>query len=501
MMNQQRRGQTVQQVGSWNRFLNLPMIVSIPLLIGLLVLISGIVNRNILITHIIDRSPEPIQEQMEASLALLVNLTYISAAVASVAGLALALVILRPIRRLSAAMTELADRGVAPKLDFTRTGTEIGVLGQSFNRMMDLISSSLPERARFLFHNMASGLIAFDGEGKLTAINSALDKMLEFQGVGIKNRFLRPFLSQFGDMSELTELLEEARLEGKNYSSRKVRVVTISGKEVNLAVTTTTLSDSHTGKTETIATIMNLSMLQQINEQIQHSDKLSSLGTLAAGVAHEIRNPLASLRGLTQLLKEDLPPDHPKHTYAQMILEEVDRLNAVVQQLLDFSAVSKEETNLSNLNELLLKALQLAKPALKKKKNVRIELDLVDPPPCLGVYERKMVQAFLNVLLNAIEAVDEQGTVKITSRLEPEKVEFDIANTGSFIEPTQLEKIFDPFFYHQGSGNGAGALDHAPDNPAAWWSDSSSKPGGKRHLFYSEPAQSRQGSTCRLMTL
>lgn len=451
----------IQRVKSWNRRIHLPMIVSIPLLIGLLVLTTGIINKNILITTALGEFPGEVRLRLEQSLELLDNLTYVSAALASVAGLVLALIIVRPIRRLSSAMSELADRGVAQQVDFTQTATEIGELGQSFNRVMALISSSLPERARFLFHNMASGVIAFDGEGIITTINSAADKMLELRGVGVKNQYVQPFLKRFGHMDELIELLEEARLQGKNYAAKPVRVTTISGREVNLAVTTTTVADSHNQKSETIATIMDLSRIQQIDQQIQQSDKLSSLGTLAAGVAHEIRNPLASLRGLTQLLGEDLPDDDPKRKYAKVILEEVDRLNTVVQQLLDFSAVSKEESHQSDLNELLRRALQLAQPVLKKRPAVRLELELSESLPAVGVYQRKMIQAFLNVLLNAIEAVDETGTVRITSRATPERVVFDIANTGSYIEPEQRRRIFDPFFTSKDRGTGLGlAITH-----------------------------------------
>ena len=444
-----------------SRFVQLPMIVSIPLLIGLLVLISGIVSKNILLTTMFDVAPDTSPGQLEQSGRLMDNLTYVSAALSALAGLILALIIVRPIRQLSSAMSDLADRGITKQVDFTRTGAEIGQLGDSFNRLMGLLSSTMPERARFLFHNIASGLIGVDGEGFFTTINSAADKMLELHGVGIRDRRVREFLSRFGEMQELIDLLEEARATGRDYSAKRVRVKTLSGREVNIIVTTTTMSDPHSGRTETLATLMDLYRIQKINEQIQQGDKLSSLGTLAAGVAHEIRNPLASLRGLTQLLGEDLVEKDPKNRYVGVILEEVDRLDGVVQQLLDFSAVSKEEKHRTDINELLQRALNLAQPALKKKRDAHVALDLAESLPPVGVFERKMVQAFLNLILNAIEAVNEDGEVGIKSRQVEDRVEVLISNTGSYIEPERRERIFDPFFTTKDKGTGLGlAITH-----------------------------------------
>ena len=461
MTNEEARNLQYRQVTTSGKRLHLPMIVSIPLLIGLLVLTTGIFNKNIIETTLVKAVPEENEAIVTEAVKILTNLTYISAVLASVAGLLLAMIIVRPIRRLSIAMAELADHGVAKEVDFTRTGTEIGELGASFNRVMGMISNSMPERTRFLFHNIATGLLAFDEEGVFTMINSATDKMLELKGVGVRNRTVSEFLGCFGQMDELIDLLEQSRITSTDYSGKKVRVQTDSGRNLNLMVTTVTVADPHSDRKETIATLMNLSRIRQINEQIQQSDKLSSLGTLAAGVAHEIRNPLASLRGLTQLLAEDLSEEDPKHKYIQVILREVDRLNSVVQQLLDFSAVSREEKALTNVNDLLQNALQLAKPALKKKPGVKQEINLSETLPSIGVFERKIVQAFLNIVLNAIEAVDEEGTVRVETRQVPEGVEIDIANTGSYIDPEKQERIFDPFFTTKDKGTGLGlAITH-----------------------------------------
>lgn len=461
MTDEKSRDIQFQRARARGRSVHLPLIVSIPLLIGLLVLTTGILNKNILSTTVLNAVPESSRGQVEESLKLLSNLTYLSAALAAVAGLLLAFIIIRPIRRLSVAMAALAHHGIASEVDFTRTGTEIGELGESFNRVMGMISNSMPERARFLFHSIASGLMAFDGEGVFTMINSAADKMLELNGVGVRNRTVSEFLGGFGQMDELIALLERSRIEEVDSSGEKVRVRTASGREIHLMVTTVTLSDPHSGRREILATLMDLSRVRQINEQMQQSDKLSSLGTLAAGVAHEIRNPLASLRGLTQLLAEDLGPEDPKHRYAKVILGEVDRLNSVVQQLLDFSAVSREEKARTDLNSLIRNALQLAKPALKKKPEVRVELQLAELLPPVGVYERKIVQALLNLILNAIEAVDDRGTVRIATRTGKGRIEVEIANTGSYIEPEQRERIFDPFFTTKDGGTGLGlAITH-----------------------------------------
>ncbi len=317
-------------------------------------------------------------------------------------------------------------------------------------------SVSMPERTRYLFDKMASGLLAFDGEGNITFLNSSARRILELPEEDFIKKNYKKILDKSGDFNELVSILEESKIGGIDHSARRIQVTTPSGRRAVLAVTTTTMHDSMSKAQETIATLTDLTRAREINEQIQQSDKLSSLGTLAAGVAHEIRNPLASLRGLTQLLGEDLTPENPKSRYITVILEEVDRLNGVVQQLLDFSAVSKEEIHKSNINNLIERSIQLAQPAVHKKKDIQLHRHLDPAIPDIPVFPRRIVQAVLNLLLNALDAVDSEGSITITTRPGRNQLLIDIHNSGSYIEPEQQARIFDPFFTTKDRGTGLG---------------------------------------------
>jgi nitrogen-specific signal transduction histidine kinase len=191
---------------------------------------------------------------------------------------------------------------------------------------------------------------------------------------------------------------------------------------------------------------------------MRRTDRLASLGTLAAGVAHEVRNPLGSIKGLVQLLKEDLDDAQKRH-YAEVIIQEVDRLNRVVEDLLKLAQPGSREPKTCRLNDLVRRAVILA-GFEKMSKEIVLKEDYDDQIPEMKAEGERLVQALLNVLLNAVQAIPKSGEVWVKTALvkgaSDRRAAIEIGNTHSTIQIKDLKKIFDPFYTTKEQGTGLG---------------------------------------------
>jgi len=200
-------------------------------------------------------------------------------------------------------------------------------------------------------------------------------------------------------------------------------------------------------------------LILEIEEQLRRADRLSALGELAAGMAHEIRNPLGSIRGTAEILRDGIDPSDKRHEFAGILIKEVDRLNRVVQDFLDFARPAPVERSRVDINEVLREILVLTRQQTVKS-GIRAEFLPGDLPKLPGDREQ-LKQAFLNLILNALQAMDTGGLLTIaTARIDDEaRVRF--TDTGQGIPPESREKIFNPFFTTRREGTGLGlAITH-----------------------------------------
>jgi two-component system, NtrC family, sensor histidine kinase HydH len=196
-------------------------------------------------------------------------------------------------------------------------------------------------------------------------------------------------------------------------------------------------------------------VLFQTEEQLRRADRLSALGELSAGMAHEIRNPLGSIRGAAEILKDDYGPDAPKHEFIQILLKETDRLNQIVQEFLTFARPKPPELKQEDVNEVIESVLTLtAQPARAARIAVEKKLDWSIGNRDLDAGLLK--QAFLNLVLNAIQAMPDGGTMIVTSARNDSGIEVTIADTGAGISPENRKKLFSPFFTTKQDGTGLG---------------------------------------------
>ncbi len=200
--------------------------------------------------------------------------------------------------------------------------------------------------------------------------------------------------------------------------------------------------------------------LKRSKSYIRRADRLASLGTLTAGLAHEIRNPLVAIKTLTHLLPERLDDEEFRDQFLKIASGEVDRISSLVDELLNFARPSDPKLEFEDINTILDGMILLASTETKKKQVNILRSYASDLPP-VQIDREQVKQVFLNILFNAIQATSENGriTVKTRSFLKPGGepfVQIEFTDTGSGIPEEYLEDIFNPFFTTKSTGSGLG---------------------------------------------
>jgi signal transduction histidine kinase len=200
--------------------------------------------------------------------------------------------------------------------------------------------------------------------------------------------------------------------------------------------------------------------LKRSKSYIRRADRLASLGTLTAGLAHEIRNPLVAIKTLTQLLPERLDDEEFRNQFLQIASGEVDRISSLVNELLDFARSSDPKLEQEDIDSVLDGMILLVSTETKKKQ-INIIKDYANNLPPIQIDREQIKQVFLNILLNAIEATRENGKITVKTRVFTKPggenyIQIEFTDTGCGIPEEYLEDIFNPFFTTKSTGSGLG---------------------------------------------
>ncbi len=333
------------------------------------------------------------------------------------------------------------------------------------NRIKPASSSVEPQISwEQILSSVEDGVITLDRSGNVTFFNEAAEMLTDLAAShALSLSFVRifrkePWLAALIRKS-FPPLQESARGEGD--------LVSRWGKKVPVGVTVSPLLEPNGKCLGSILLLRNLTYHKELEEDLKRADRLAMVGTLAAGLAHEIRNPLGGIKGAAQLLRRSLDRDSSLLEYTHIMTREVDRVNLLIEQLLDLSRPAKLEIVPLNIHEVLEDVLLLelktkAKPTITVKK-------LFDPslPPIRGDRNR-LTQVFLNLVRNGCQAMDGSGTLTITTRLDTDRyvrgqgtrrskfIWVEIADQGIGIKEEDLLHIFSPFFTTKNSGTGLG---------------------------------------------
>lgn len=253
-----------------------------------------------------------------------------------------------------------------------------------------------------------------------------------------------------GDLSHRVKINSQDEL-GQLAESFNAMTAELQRADDRYQALTKTLEDKVRDKTQE---------LRDAQDQLLRSEKLSSLGKMAAGIAHEINNPLTSILINSHLIAEKLTGEEKQkfEDNLKLIIDETTRSSAIVSGLLEFSRQTPPEKKPADVNEVIEETLVLLRSQVLAH-NVEIDKELGENLPKITIDENKIKQVFTNVILNGLDAMPDGGTLFIASRLSPEKqcVIIMFRDTGCGIPATDLGKIFDPFFSTKGTkGTGLG---------------------------------------------
>jgi two-component system NtrC family sensor kinase len=199
-----------------------------------------------------------------------------------------------------------------------------------------------------------------------------------------------------------------------------------------------------------------------LQKKLVEQQKLASVGQLAAGVAHEINNPLTTILTTAMLIQEDMSPEDANYHELETIANETLRCRKIVTSLLDFARQRKPAKLLQDINQVIRDSMALTRKQAAFK-DVAFEAVLSEPLPFVDIDRDQIQQCLINLAINGIDATDPGGKIRFTSRLVHEKkvVEITVSDTGGGIPEKDLERIFEPFFTSKESGTGLGlAITH-----------------------------------------
>ncbi len=301
------------------------------------------------------------------------------------------------------------------------------------------------------------GLIAVDEGGRITRCNSTFEAMLDISREQTIGKLVEEIFDE-GFALNLENILGKSRwhlTEIRN--AYKMLTTNRQGKTLVLNVAVAPLRSISNSQTGAIIVLENVTSRIKLEETLQQSEKLSSIGLLAAGVAHEVNTPLTGVSSYTQMLLGMIPETDPKHALLQKVQKQTDRASNIVGNLLNFSRTGNAaEFTEIDLNKLLDDTLQLLEPQLRKSQ-VEIVKNYSDIPPKVFGNAGKLQQVFTNLIINARDAMFGGGEITLTTDFENEdEVVIEVTDTGSGIEPENLIKIYDPFFTTKDVGSGTG---------------------------------------------
>ena len=301
-----------------------------------------------------------------------------------------------------------------------------------------------------LVENMPIGLIATDSAGTLTAFNQTAEAVLGRKAGEVLGKKAEEILPQ-GCKEIFRQLAVERRI-----IEKEMDCTVGEGKTVPLEIIATALTEPDASFIGHVVLFRDMTEVRRLKQEVARSRRLASIGSLAAGVAHEIRNPLSSIKGFATYFRERYRDDPEDQQTAEVMIKEVDRLNRVIGQLLEFARPMTMNPIPTSVPAVIRHALKMVEPQAREK-GISIVADL---PPELGeipLDADRFGQVLLNLYLNAIAAMEPGGTLRVSlTRQDEKRIRIDVADNGGGIKPEDLPRVFDPYFTTKPSGTGLG---------------------------------------------
>lgn len=311
-------------------------------------------------------------------------------------------------------------------------------------KKLEQTDATLKELALFnkeLIENIPSGIFTTDNAGTVMIFNKAAENITGLSSsaaLGKNIRTIFPFIEQINSIERAENIIKHPK----------------EGDKI-IGLTISTLKDTHNNQTGFIGIFQDITQFKMMEQDIKQKEKLATIGELSANIAHEIRNPLASLKGSIEMLKEGKLIHQHKEKLMGIALKEMDRLNNIITDFLNYSRPKKPDFKYFDLNSVLNDTLDLLKNMAVTRMDVSIKKDF-DGELNVTADPKKLQQVFWNLGMNAIEAMHSGGELKVSTKKGVDCIEIIFQDSGNGIPEETIGKIFYPFFTTKEEGTGLG---------------------------------------------
>ena len=394
-------------------------------------------------------------------------------AVALMLGLAGAFVMARritqPLSRVVQATIAAASGDLNQQLDI-RTKDEVEELAGNFNVMIreilaqrEQLEKQLTEILELSNYNdmilasMTNGVLTMDLEGRLVSANGAAEAIF---GLEDKNWRRVSFKEVWPEDNPLVRVLDKCLQTETPCRNQEISLETSTGQQRTLMINTSFLQDARETTIGALVVIHDITELKVLEARMRQSDRLAALGTLSAGLAHEIRNPLAAVKTFVQLLPKKITSPTFFDKFQVTVPRELNRINDLIENLLQLARPPKLKFKMAPLTDSLTEAADLYRDKLEAA-NITLEIQEEEPLPELWADATHLVRAFSNLILNAKEAMPDGGRLTITVQPSENGVQLQFIDTGMGMDQATKDNIFNPFFTTKDKGTGLGlAMTH-----------------------------------------
>jgi len=321
-----------------------------------------------------------------------------------------------------------------------------------------------------ILQNIHSGLITLDTSGRIVYFNLAAQAILGYKSAEVigKNCF-----EVFKDrMNNLAEGIWDSLKINQRINRKEVIITNSAGKRIPLGLSTSILKNEKSEPQGVIAIFQDLSEFKILEDKLRAKDRLAAVGELSAGIAHEIRNPLASISGSVEVLKGELPLDGENEKLMELIIKETNRLNEILTEFLNFARIKPTNFTKVDLNSIVDEVIEIVRKHPSYTDKIRIQKEIEGRSVYVLGEENHIKQLLLNLMVNGIEAMQEKGgrlrlVNKSISELETYYLEEDVEGASSWIPlaivdegkgmgDEEKEKMFLPFYSTKKQGTGLG---------------------------------------------
>ena len=304
-----------------------------------------------------------------------------------------------------------------------------------------------------IVESIRSGLITTDFQGRIFTFNAAAEEITGYQAADVRGKNASMF---FGDMTRQIADSMAAAAEAKVSPRYEIDSLTLSGFMLHLGYSIAPLFAESGETSGLVITFQDLTDVRVMEETARRQDRLAAVGRMAASIAHEIRNPLAAMRGSIQMLRAEMESDSDHAQLMEIILRESDRLNKIVTDYLNYARPRAAEMQEVDVRELIGETLQLLRNSPEITDGHTLKEELAAEPLLIKGDAEQLKQVCWNVARNALRAMPDGGEFSVTAEhTDADRVHISFKDTGCGMTPEQVERLFEPFTSTTG-GTGLG---------------------------------------------